>query len=473
MSTWSTVMRLEWRILRRERSALAVLGLFSLCLVLAALSSGRHAAELEDGMQRSREAEATRFADAAVTIDDYNRTHKPLQSGDPRNPQYMGSEGAARIAILPSAPLAAMAVGKRDLAPQAVRVTSGVELAADRETETPMIGPTRLATGPFDPVFLFVSLFPLVVIVLSYELLTGERERGTLAMLLSQPVTQRELVLGKAGARAVLLVLVTLALSLVGLVFAGARLSSVTAWVHVGLFAVVILSWALFWFAAAVFVNAFGQSSSSNALSLVGLWLLLVIVMPGLVQVAVDVMHPPPSRVEFLHEVREATQEAEQKLASIQGRHDVDRTTHDFAKRVTAMQKELAVKMEPILANMRARQSERQSLIGSLKFLSPAMVVQLAVEDIAGSGNLRHNRFESQVDDYHAAYRAFFFSRVDQNRWLRSEELHDVPRFEFVEEPTAELSLRATLGALWILALTIFFVALAFPGLRTIGRLSR
>ncbi|MBL90689.1 MAG: hypothetical protein CMH56_02615 [Myxococcales bacterium] len=469
---WRTVMKLEWRILRKERSTFWILGLFSFCLMFAAISSGRHATQLANAMQHSQEAETTRYTEAAVKIDTLTNAKNPLQSKDPRNPQYMGSEGAARIAILPPAPLAAMAVGQRDLLPQAVKVTSGIEIAADRETETPMIGPTRLATGPFDPAFLFVFLFPLVVIALSYELLAGERERGTLAMLLSQPVTQRQLVLGKAGARATLLILVGLIFTLVGLLFAGAELSSATAWIHVSLLAMMILAWGLFWFAAAIFVNSKGRSSAGNALSLVGLWLLLVIVVPGFVQVAVDIIHPPPSKVEFLHEVREATQEAKQKLDGIQGRHDVDQTTQDYAKRVTTMQKELATKMEPMSKVMRKQQSDRQSFLSLLQFLSPAVVVQLAVEDIAGSGNLRHNRFELQVEQYHDRYRAFFFSKIEQDQRLESQDLKAIPKFDFIEESNFDLGSRALFGALWLLLLSTLLVGLALRGLRSIGRLS-
>lgn len=469
---WRTVFHLEWRILRKERSTFLVLGLFSLFLFLGALSSGRHATQLENAIQHSQETEGARFAEAIKQIETFTRVQKPLQSKDPRNPHYMGSDGAARIASLPPAPLAAMAVGQRDLLPQAVKVTSGIEVSADRETETPMIGPTRLATGPFDPAFLFVFLFPLLVIALSYELLAGERERGTLAMLLSQPVTQRQLTLGKAAARATLLVVFSMAFTLLGLLVAGADLTSLTAWAHVGLFTSVIVAWALFWFAAAILVNAMGHSSAGNALSLMGLWLLLVIVVPGVVQVAVDVIHPPPSRVAFLHEVREATQEAKQKLDGIQGRHDVNQATQDYAQQVTAMEKELAIKMGPILKEMRSQQADRQSMLSLLRFLSPAVIVQLAVEDIAGSGSHRHLRFESQVDRFHHSYRAFFFSKIEHDQWLKTQDIQEVPRFQFTEEPILDLGARVLLGALWLLILSTLLVGLAFPGLRTIGRLS-
>ena len=98
---WRTVMKLEWRILRKERSTFWILGLFALCLMFAAISSGYHAGQLENAMQHSQEAEADRYANAAGKINVLTSAQKPLQSKDPRNPQYMGSEGAARIAILP------------------------------------------------------------------------------------------------------------------------------------------------------------------------------------------------------------------------------------------------------------------------------------------------------------------------------------------------------------------------------------
>ena len=92
-----------------------------------------------------------------------------------------------------------------------------------------MIGPTRMAGGAFDAAFFFVVLFPLVVIGLSYELLSGERERGTLAMLLSQPVSQLGLIVGKALSRFLLLCGVTFVCALLGLLVSGASLSSSVA----------------------------------------------------------------------------------------------------------------------------------------------------------------------------------------------------------------------------------------------------
>ncbi len=468
MSTWRTVCRLEWRILRRDRAALAVLALFAAFLLVAAFSGGRRASTLAGVLERAQAAEVGRLAALRTRLVDLESSGAPLTANDPRDPAWMGQKGAARLAILPPGPLAAVALGQRDLHPQAVRVSSGMHLTAERETETPMSGPTRLTTGPFDPAFLFVVLFPLVIIALTYELLSGERERGTLAMLLSQPLSQSALVFGKASARILALCVVTLAFALVGLLVAGATLEPLP----VALYAGVLVAWAVFWFAASIAVNAWGRTSAGNALLLVGLWLAVVVVVPGLVSVAVDTVYPAPSRVELLHEAREAAQEVERDRADLEGRHDRDTRTADYARDVVAVQEALAQRAAPILDELRAQVRSRQQLLERLRFASPAIVVQLALEDVAGSGARRHHRFETQVDALHVRFRAHFHDRIRAGQRFSAADLDAIPHLVYVEEPAADLVSRVLSGGLALLLAAALLFGIALPGLRRVGRLA-
>ncbi len=288
MSTWKTVYTLEWKILKHDRAALGVLLLFAVFLSAAAWVGGNHANQLSGSLERSQQDEKKRFDSLGTELEALTNSNKQRSAQDPRNTVWMGQEGAARLAVLPPMPLALIAVGQRDLHPQAVQVTSAVNLIRERETETPMAGPTRLQTGAFDPGFLFVVLFPLVIIALSYELLSAERERGTLAMLLSQPVSQGSLVLGKALARLSALCGLTLFFAGIGLLVGGADFSAAGVGLHLLLYACLLVAWATFWFALAVFVNSGGWGSARNALVLVGAWLVLVIVLPGLINVGIN-----------------------------------------------------------------------------------------------------------------------------------------------------------------------------------------
>jgi ABC-2 type transport system permease protein len=470
MKTLKTVFMLECRILRRDRAAMTVLAVFSAFLLIAAFAGGRHASTLEEGFRKVKQEQSSRLNTLSVELKKLAGTNAALGNEDPRNTVWMAQEGAAQFALLPPAPLAPIAMGQRDLHPQAVRVTNSIHLIRERETETPMAGPTRLRTGPFDPAFLFVVLFPLVIIALSYELLSGERERGTLAMLLSQPVSQSALVMGKASARGAVLSLVTLALALAGLVVAGAELDSGAAWSHVGLYALILILWGVFWFATAIAVNSRGGTSAKNALVLVGLWLVLVVIIPGLFNAGVNSIYPPPSRVELLHEAREVTQETEAELNNLVGRHDVNPKRGDLAKKVVLVQDELAKRSAPVLEELNAQLQKRQMLMGWLQYASPAILVQLALEDVAGSGATRHHSFREQADAYHTRFRAFFSERIQAGNRFSLKDFEAIPVFRFEEAGLWGLASRVIVSSAVLLLAALALLMIARPGLRRIGR---
>lgn len=470
MKIFKTVFVLECRILRRDRAAMTVLAVFAGFLLVAAFAGGRHAGALEESFLKIEHEQSSRLSNLRNELEKLTGSNAVLGNQDPRNTVWMAQEGAAQFALLPPAPLAPIAMGQRDLHPQAVRVTNNVHLIRERETETPMAGPTRLRTGPFDPAFLFVVLFPLVIIALTYELLSGERERGTLAMLLSQPVSQSALVMGKAAARGWVLSLVTLVLAVAGLAVAGAELRGGTAWTHIGLYLLVLVLWSAFWFAMAIAVNSRGGTSARNALVLVGVWLVVVVIVPGLFNAGVNSIYPPPSRVELLHEAREATQEVEAELTGLVGRHDVNPKRGALAKKVVQVQDELANRSEPVLEELHAQLQKRQGLMGWLQYLSPAILVQLALEDVAGSGATRHQRFQAQADTYHRKFRAFFSARIQGGGMFSPKDFDALPLFRFEEAGLGGVAWRVSTSCGVLLLAVLALLMFARPGLRRVGR---
>jgi cell division protein FtsW (lipid II flippase) len=77
--------------------------------------------------------------------------------------------------------------------------------------------PHRLLIGRFDAAFVVVFLVPLFIIALTYSLIAGERERGTLALLLAQPVTLPALITAKLAPRVIIVVAL---LALIAVLFA-------------------------------------------------------------------------------------------------------------------------------------------------------------------------------------------------------------------------------------------------------------
>ena len=95
--------------------------------------------------------------------------------------------------------------------------------------------PVSLMTGSLDIAFVVIFLLPIFILAMSYDLLSSEKERGTLAMILAHPISLRELLASKIIARAGMLMAVVLALGLIALFSVGTDLGSADTWARFGL----------------------------------------------------------------------------------------------------------------------------------------------------------------------------------------------------------------------------------------------
>ena len=100
-------------------------------------------------------------------------------------------------------------------------------------------------------------------------------------------------------------------------------------------------------------------------------------------------------------------------------------------------------------------------------------MVQLALEDVAGSGMSRHHVFQDQVDAYHERFRSFFKTPVQDGLLLRPADLDALPQFSFEEEPFMDMAARVATGVGVLFLAVVFLLVLAGPSLRRVGRLAR
>lgn len=126
-------------------------------------------------------------------------------------------------------------------------------------------------------VSLVIYLVPLIALILGYDAIVGERDRGSLELLLSMPITHLELLLGKFFGLAMALTFSTLA----GFGLAGIILSyeiGLTALYHYAAFLVsaLLLGWAFLSIAVMVSVVARDRIRASGVA--IGLWFFYVLV---------------------------------------------------------------------------------------------------------------------------------------------------------------------------------------------------
>jgi len=347
----------------------------------------------------------------------------------------------AHYAVLPPTPLAALTAGQSDLLPSILPLAPAnlPSLTGGSEPENPH----RLLIGRFDAAFAVIFLLPLVIIALMYALLTGERERGTLALLLAQPVTLRSLFAAKLVPRVLII------LGLLGLLAALFILTMPDgAGMRLALWLAVALSYTALWFALAAAVVSRRGSSATHAVTLAALWLVLGMLLPAGINLAVKTLAPMPSRIELILALRAATDAAAAERSKLMGAFYEDHPelasagspTGDFVTLQLVTSQRVEHDLAPILTRYQNQLAHQQSLLDKLQFLSPALVAETALADSAGTGLPRQHLFFAQALAHHAELRAFFDPRA-----LRKEKFtarDEVPPFRYVEEPMSDVAAR-------------------------------
>jgi ABC-2 type transport system permease protein len=299
---FSFLFQYEARQLLRNRIAGFTLLVLTACMAFGAYNGIRQVAEKHRATEAILNKQTERLTQMKMQADSIHRQLKVVKEWwkDPASPLVIGefNKGGFLLVNTPD-PINALAMGMSDLQPEAERIImSGSAPRSSSDYENPV----NLTVGAFDLAFVLTFLLPLFVIVLTFNLVSGEREQGTLALLRAQPMAAGRLFALKMLSRFGLLAAVVVALLLTALALAGVSVLSMDAWQAVG----ATLLYTLFWFAAVLAVNLAGFTSAFNALAAVGMWLLLVVVAPALVNMAVEQTHPLPTRANFQNALRAA-----------------------------------------------------------------------------------------------------------------------------------------------------------------------
>lgn len=471
------VVRRELQLLLAERSLWIAATLFLLLIGYA----------LYNGAVQVRARDVAQIAflqnDAQVRAAQLERLKRIMSGaeaatpfGNPANPEHMAGGYGAHHAWMPAAPLAPVALGQSDLFPSQYRV--GYESKVSFLHNDDIENPWSLLSGQIDLAFVLVYLLPLLIFATGYNLLSAERESGTLRLLLSQPLAMRTLLFGKIGARAGVLLPLAIAGPLVLLLVA--RFDATVAAGDSALWwAAIVGAYALFWFAFVVAVNALGKSSATNAMVLVIAWVVLVLVLPVVLNLGITALRPAPSRTELAARIRAVTAQAmarNAKLLATDYRHvgkpalllpqDGRIALSGRSLANYRIEREVDDAIRPDLDRFETQQARQQVLVSRLAGLSPAAAAYDAMTELSGNGQRRHAHFLRLVDDYHRDWKNFFFPRIDDGRAIAPADFAAMPAFEWREEDPAVPRRVAAQAATELLVPALLLLAFAAWRLR-------
>lgn len=472
------VVRHELRVLMADRT-LWIVSLILLALVGYGLYNG--AARVERDDKRIAELLDTQAKAQPPLLEQLKRItagqEQPEPFANPADPSNMGSGLGARWAVMPAAPLAAAAVGQSDLFPNHYQVTyrSKIRFIHDTEIENPW----NLLSGNFDLAFVIIYLLPLMIFALCHNLLALEREQGTLKILLSQPLGLLTLVAGKVAVRAAALMVPAVLIPVVALAALRAGSAGGVPVEPLAWWAALVIGYAAFWFAGAVWVNTLGKSSAANAVILMCAWAVLVLIAPVVLNLLVSLASPVPSRTELATRTRVVTTEVLNRYAHLlrvdynyvnqpqvlvpkDGKIDVPSRMRAFYKMNADVDREI----QPDLDRFETQLAKQHHLVNTIGFISPAIVAFEGMTDLAGTGARRYAHFMGQIDAHHRAWKSFFIPKIDASRAIAPEDFDMIPNYTWREEPASVMRSHALIDLMQILLPVAALAALALWRIR-------
>lgn len=347
------------------------------------------------------------------------------------------------IVHMPPSPLASLVAGIGHDVGRTAIIDPGtpVQTEASLYSERPLLAMWRF----LDLEFIFRVVLSLFAVLFAFDAISGEKERGTLRLALSNAVPRDVYVLGKMLG-AFLGLAVPLLLPILGgcilLVALGVPMSGADWWRLAGVVGAGYLYLAAF-LGLSLLVSARTHRASSSFLVLLVIWIAVVLVLPRAsvlaagrwVEVpAVDADISQRSRLaaQLFRENQEAMMEM---LNAEEGglRIELARETDDgevpeeaspeeqaaavakFQARINDFLTEQATKRREALDDLDARQAERRRNLEErrrrvalgLSRVSPAATFSLAAMDLAGTSLDLPRRFAEQALDYRNVFESF------------------------------------------------------------------
>jgi ABC-2 type transport system permease protein len=451
----------EWRVLKANAIVRLVIAVFAIALVVASgIGAARAAAE---------RATIARFAGSV-------RHFLPATGmiGDGANLAIRADVAANErgwLALLPPAPLSALAIGQGDVYPNYIKVTARSldALVSGDQIEHPL----AVASGQFDAAFVVLFLYPLLIFAASFDLTATERDRGTLRMVLAQPVTLGEVVAGKMIVRVLKLLIPVLVIT----VGTAALFSPAGGdfWLRASLWVAAIVVYGAIWHGIALVVNARGFSAPANALILAGIWLLFAVVGPSSVNLLIAVQYPMPSRVEAAVQARAATQDATVQGSRQLGQFLQDHPTsgnvgregmRQFALLQAQRDRQVAERLATVEATFNAQLEKQRRLASWLSVLSPTMIAQGVLLDVAGTSNQRFDHFRAEASLFQQQWKSYFEPRVLDAATLTPAEYAAAPSFSYVDESLALTARRVAMPLILMAVAGVALIAIGFRGYR-------
>jgi ABC-type transport system involved in multi-copper enzyme maturation permease subunit len=318
-------------------------------------------------------------------------------------------------------PLSALVSGISNDMGRSIRMSTTGELKPtnSRFNEEPILAVFRF----MDLEFLFSVALSLFAVLFAYDAVNGEKERGTLRLALSNPVSRSTYIIGKMIGTFLSLFVPLLIPVLIGILLLpllGVNLDS-DELVRL----VLILGIGFLFFAAfmilSVLVSSSTRHSSSSFLIMLVIWICCVLIIPRTAVLMSARIVDVPSVDSIEKQKREYASQllTEDRAKMSTFRPDLGLQPNEIMAAFSAFTGKLSTERDSLITEFNARlnedrenrQREQEIMAINLARLSPATSMSLAMTTMAGTSIAMKNQFSDQAKLYQSTYRTFLESK--------------------------------------------------------------
>jgi len=361
------------------------------------------------------------------------------QSMQPPNTYGILLDGALKIYRAPQT-LSALVKGVQDAAGRMSHThLTEVGLSESKYESNPLTA----VFGAFDLMFIVKMALSLFAILLIYDTICGEREKGTLKLTLANSVPRDSLLLGKAVGGYISLIIPLLLPLLLSLIYLSLHPQiSLTGedWQRLCLIFLMFLLYLSVFFCLGLLVSSLTARSSTSLLILLAIWGVWGMVVPKASVIIAGMLRPIPVPIEIYtqktmastqidQEVREAFEPqlsaAGITISSVNGLRSVSISSQAAMEAYREIDQEMEAERARRIGENNAkidrdyqmRKDAQAALAKNISRISPASALTFGATTLAGTGIDDYNRFLKAILDYKPVIRAW----INTNPDLRDE----------------------------------------------------
>ncbi len=433
MKAFWHILQYEWKQLLRNRTLTILLLIF--------LGSGMYAiyfGKFEIDKQRKRIANVQELERSKMDSLIYWATLDTVKVGNKEkylkavSPTGVGRNKHFTYYLTNNAsPMAGLCLGQRDLFPAyyGINVSDLSRQVNVGELENPM----KLLTGNFDLSYVMVFLLPLLLIAFFYNIYTSERENGTLPLIKSQAVSVNKVLFSRGFLRFIIIFAISILLLVLGSVIQDIPFSENRTLFFKWLY--IIFWYTLFWTALMIGIIALKRDSALSAMLGLGVWLVLTLITPALVNLFVSSREPLPKRAEITHAIRELNGKNWGSPKSFvlnefyrENPQYSQNDTTNFNKWYYAGFVLLDKKANAMKLKLEEKVNKRNALAQQWEWLTPAAMAHESLSRLCDTDRKSHLDFVRDVRGYHERLKSVYYPKIFEEAQFTLKDLEAFKR---------------------------------------------